>query len=91
MIDQAVAAGASSGSGAAPAAAAEPATPPSPVNLFNKGNLVTFSWNDAYDGPRTRYGIVVDTLADEGAGARSIVAWFEDVSGPIGDHQLAAG
>jgi hypothetical protein len=74
---------------AAAAAAAEP-PPTSPVNLFTKGQLVTFTYADPYDGETTRYGIVVDTLPDEGAGARSVLAWFDAVSGPIGDHFLAA-
>lgn len=75
---------------AAAAAAAAEAPPTSPVNLFTKGQLVTFTYADPYDGATTRYGIVVDTLPDEGAGARSILAWFDAVSGPIGDHFLAA-
>lgn len=74
---------------AAPAAPA-PANPPSPTNLFDKGNIVAYKWDDHYDGPSSRYGIVVATLPDEGAGARSIVAWFDSVSGPIGDHDLTA-
>jgi hypothetical protein len=74
---------------AAAAAAAEP-PPTSPVNLFTKGQLVTFTYADPYDGETTRYGIVVETLPDEGAGARSVLAWFDAVSGPIGDHFLAA-
>jgi hypothetical protein len=74
----------------AAAAAAAEAPPTSPVNLFTKGQLVTFTYADPYDGETTRYGIVVDTLPDEGAGARSILAWFDAVSGPIGDHFLAA-
>ena len=76
---------------AAAAAAAAPAPATSPVNLFTKGQVVTYTWADPYDGETTRYGIVVETLPDEGAGARSIVAWFQDVSGPIGDHLLTAG
>lgn len=75
---------------AAAAAAAAEAPPTSPVNLFTKGQLVTFTYADPYDGETTRYGIVVDTLPDEGAGARSVLAWFDAVSGTIGDHFLAA-
>ena len=74
-----------------PPAAAEPPPPPSPENLFTKGQVVKFEWDDHYDGPSARYGMVVDTLPDEGEGARSIVAWFHDVSAPIGDQHLAAG
>jgi hypothetical protein len=75
---------------AAAAAAAAPVQT-SPVNLFTNGQVVKFVYADPYDGETTRYGMVVDTLPDEGAGARSILAWFDAVSGPIGDHLLAAG
>jgi hypothetical protein len=77
---------------AQPAAAAPeiPDNPPSDVNLFAKGHVVRYAWNDPYDGPSERFGLVVDTLPDEGAGARSVVAWFANASGPIGDHLLTA-
>jgi hypothetical protein len=67
-----------------------PDNPPSPTNLFQKGNLVVHRWIDHHDGPSERTGIVVDTLEDEGAGARSVVAWLGPKSGPIGDHELTA-
>jgi hypothetical protein len=66
------------------------AKPPSPVNLFAKGNLVVHEWNDPYDGPSKRMGIVVDTTPDEGSGASSSVAWLDGPSGPIGDQNLSA-
>ena len=74
------------------AAAAVPEPPTSPVNLFEKGQLVVYSYFSPYDGEVTRHGLVVDVVPDDGvAGARSTVAWFNEVSGPIGDHLLAAG
>lgn len=74
------------------AAAAVPEPPTSPTNLFEKGQLVSYSYVSPYDGEVTRHGLVLDVLPDDGvAGARSTVAWFNEVSGPIGDHLLAAG
>jgi hypothetical protein len=68
-----------------------PANPPSPTNLFTKGQIVRFAWDDPYDGPSEKFGLVIDTLPDEGAGARSRLAWFGGgASGPIGDHTLTA-
>jgi hypothetical protein len=67
-----------------------PENPPSPVNLFAKGNIVTHRWLDPHDGLSERHGIVVETLPDEGFGARSVVAWLGSKSGPIGDHELTA-
>lgn len=71
-----------------------PERPPSPSNLYQKGNLVTHAYLDPYDRKvHTRTGLVVDTLPceDPSVGARSVVAWFADRSGPIGDHELDAG
>ncbi len=67
--------------------------PPVAANLWVKGQLVSYGYADHYAGGATltRYGIVVETLPDEGAGARSVVAWFDGVSGPIGDQLLEAG
>lgn len=92
LVDQAVAR-AQGGSARAPEA---PANPPSKTNLFAKGSLVSHTYFDTYTGHRrTRYGVVVDVLAADSANedsfARSVVAWFESVSGPIGDHELEAG
>ncbi|HEX3948077.1 MAG TPA: hypothetical protein VHW47_10240 [Acidimicrobiales bacterium] len=67
-----------------------PVNPPSPVNLFEKGQLVSHTYLDPYDGPTTNYGIVVDILPTEGAGARSVIAWFGGISGPLGDQFLTA-
>jgi hypothetical protein len=89
-LASALAASTPSTTGGAPAPAASPEPPTSPENLFTKGQVVTLTRTDYYDGETTRYGMVVDTLPDEGAGARSILAWFDDVSGPIGDHLLSA-
>jgi hypothetical protein len=76
--------------GTVPATTPVPTSPPSPVNLFAKGNIVEYVWDDHYDGRSSRVGIVVDVIADDGTGAKSVVAWFEHVSGPIGDHELTA-
>jgi hypothetical protein len=74
----------------APAAPAPIGTKdPVPTNQFVKGNIVKHEYDSPYDGQVTRYGIVIDVLADEGAGARSSVAWFEDPSS-IGDQYLSA-
>ena len=68
-----------------------PANPPSPVNLYSKGQIVRYAWDDPYDGPSERFGLVVDTLPDEGSGAQSRLVWFTvGQSGPIGDHTLTA-
>lgn len=75
---------------AAATAPAAPAAPPAPVNLFEKGQVVSYTYTTPYDGEVTRHGIVIETLPDEGAGARSAVAWFDHVSGPIGDNELEA-
>ena len=70
-----------------------PENPPSATSLFQKGALVRHTHFDPYDGrTRTRHGIVVEVLPAEGENgfARSVVGWFESVSGPIGDHELEA-
>lgn len=68
-----------------------PTNPPSPVNLFKKGQIVRYAWDDPYDGPSERHGLVIDTLEDGGEGAQSQIVWFPPgVSGPIGDHLLSA-
>jgi hypothetical protein len=73
-----------------PAAPAAPANPPVPANLFSKGAIVKLTTDDPYTGKEdTRYGIVVETFPDEGDGAQSAVAWFNGVSGPIGDQNLS--
>lgn len=73
-----------------PAGEPEPEPEPLTENAFAKGNIVVHTYVSPYDGEVSRYGIVVDTLPDEGAGARSVIAWFDGVSGPMGDQFLAA-
>ncbi|MGA2835504.1 MAG: hypothetical protein ABSF84_02795 [Acidimicrobiales bacterium] len=82
--------------GAVPTSAAAPApapeSPPSPVNLFTPGQIVTHTWNDVYSGKvETRKGIVIEIQPDAGSGATSVIGWFAGVSGPIGDQNLTAG
>jgi hypothetical protein len=83
-----VQAGFAAGPPAEPVAA--PLNPPSPVNLFTKGQLVTYSWLDHYDGPSSKAGIVLDVIPDAGSGAASVIGWFSGISGPIGDHEISA-
>lgn len=94
VTQQLIAAGAVQHPQPQPAAAA-PAKPVARANLFAKGQLVVHRWFDDYTGRAVaRWGIVVGTLPDHGGddvGARSIVAWLEGPSGPIGDEQLEAG
>lgn len=76
---------------AAPAAPVAATTAPtSPVNLFTKGSIVEHAYEDPYDGPTSKVGVVLDVLPDEGSGAQSIIGWFGSVSSPIGDHLLTA-
>lgn len=77
----------------APAPAEVPAKAPVGQNLFTKGQLVTHTAVDHYAGgrPVTTYGLVLDTLPDEGAGARSVVLWLGSTPAVIGDHELEAG
>jgi hypothetical protein len=82
--------------GGPPPAPPIPEKPPSTTSLFTKGALVRHTWFDVYSGRnRTRHGVVVELVpadpSKDGSFARSVVAWFEGVSGPIGDHELEAG
>lgn len=88
LVDAAVASAlAQVGQPAAPAP--EPAKPVAETNRFSVGQMVGYTAFDPYDGvTRTRYGFVVETFANEGAGARSAIAWLGEPSGPIGDEQL---
>jgi hypothetical protein len=68
---------------------------------FTRGQLVRHTSVDPYsERPVTKVGIVLETLGadpdDEGdpetgrpaSYARSIIGWFDAVSGPVGDHLL---
>ena len=95
VIDYAALAEALKAAGAVPSADAAPAAPaqakdPVTENQFVKGSIVKHEWDDAYDGPSERYGIVVATYPDQGTGAASAIAWFDGPSGPIGDQYLTA-
>ncbi len=91
LADALIARGAVSAS--APATSAAPSKPKAATNLFTKGQVVTYTAPDHYAGgrPLTTYGVVVDTLPDEGQGARSLVVWLGDRPALIGDHELEAG
>lgn len=53
-----------------------------PVPRLAKGDLVTHHY-EAWDGPHSQVGMVVEVLVDADAGDRATVAWLEGPSGPI--------
>lgn len=74
----------------APAAAPEPAAPQ--ANAFQEGQLVSYSYEDPYDGGKTvkRDGIVVETVPDGGSGPQVVLALLSERTGNIPESSISA-